>query len=534
MTDNAPRRPTLREIFLSKGRQLQVFFYTSSVTKYLHARTVFGRSGLPLHEFKSRREPYAEDYTAGKKVLLARAIAEILSTVGSGSLFFVEDTSLRIEALSTDEEDFPGLQVKEWFPKANFAVIDELLRSKADRNATIKSDIALHVPGLNSPIYFHGETIGSIAETLPDFEENPQFPWLTSNSFNGWLVPAGASKVLGQMSLEESWQYDFRTRALEHLITRLEEYTAVLNAPSSTYTKKENTASADQLLLLPPSEDKKILVVVGHTCAGKTTFGEHAQSAGLLFVEASSILRMITRDIATGATDTFNLAKTTLDLLGNDIIARKIVQLYSSISQGLVITGFRTIEELELIKKHMTHARVVLVEASERIRYQRHLERGRYESVKSLEDFRTHDVQQWSWGLLRVAEHFADIRIINEGSKDEYHAIIEFLIQGRDPELIPGVSSRIKPRHAAYQNQLFRCLVALEKVGRPLSCDEIEEITRAASTPVRHNNANKVLKRVPELARRLELDGTRVRYEITNAGRAYVRYMWQRTTESVS
>ena len=59
-------------------------------------------------------------------------------------------------------------------------------------------------------------------------------------------------------------------------------------------------------------------------------------------------------------------------------------------------------------------------------------------------------------------------------------------------------------------------------------CDEIQEITGVSGTPVRHNNANKVLKRVPELARRLELEGTRVRYETTNAGRAYVRYMRSR------
>ena len=74
---------------------------------------VFSRSGLILHEFKSRREPYSEDYAAGKEVLLARAIAEILSSVGSGSVFFVEDTSLRIEALSAGAEDYPGLRVKE-------------------------------------------------------------------------------------------------------------------------------------------------------------------------------------------------------------------------------------------------------------------------------------------------------------------------------------------------------------------------------------------------------------------------------------
>ena len=113
MTARWPQRATLREIFLSKDRQLQVFFYTSSLDKYLHARTVFARSGLILHEFKSRREPYSEDYASEKEVLLARALLEILGSVGSGSLFFVEDTSLRVEGLSTDTQDYPGLQVKE-------------------------------------------------------------------------------------------------------------------------------------------------------------------------------------------------------------------------------------------------------------------------------------------------------------------------------------------------------------------------------------------------------------------------------------
>jgi len=523
--ENWTLRPTLRELFLSKDRQLQPFFYTSSVAKYLHARVVFSRSGLILHEFKSRREPYSEDYDAGKKVLLARAIAEILSSVGSGSVFFVEDTSLRIDALSVGAEDYPGLRVKEWFPQVDFKDLDASLRGKDDRRAVIKSDIALHVPGLDRPVYFHGETAGCIAECLPVFEENPQFPWLTPHSFNGWFVPEGATRVLGQMSLEESWQYDFRTKALEQLISHLEEYTAVLNAPSSAYVRKEPPTSVDQLSLLPVPEEHKLFVVVGHTCAGKTTFGEYAQNAGLTFVEASDVLRMIARSKGVVETDPFSLAKATLDQFGNDVVARKIAQLYPAIDRGLVISGFRTIEELELIKRQIAHAQVVLVEATERTRYQRHLERGRYESVRSFEDFRTHDVRQWSLGLLRVAEDFADIRIVNEGTKEEYCARVDAVIRGKDLERVGGVSTKIQPRHAADENQLFRCLVALDDAGRPLSCDEIQEITVASGNPVRHNNANKVLKRVPELARRLELEGTRVRYEISNAGRAYLRYM---------
>ena len=48
---NVPTRPTPREIFLTKDKQLQVFFYTSNVSKYLQAKLVFDRAGLILQHF---------------------------------------------------------------------------------------------------------------------------------------------------------------------------------------------------------------------------------------------------------------------------------------------------------------------------------------------------------------------------------------------------------------------------------------------------------------------------------------------------
>jgi hypothetical protein len=97
------------------------------------------------------------------------------------------------------------------------------------------------------------------------------------------------------------------------------------------------------------------------TVAAETTFGEYAQNAGLTFVEASSVLQMIARNKVMGESDPFRLAKATLDQFGNDLVARKTIQLYSASDSGLVISGFRTIEELELIKRHITHAQVVLL-----------------------------------------------------------------------------------------------------------------------------------------------------------------------------
>src|SRR5947199_8179845 len=113
-------RPSPRPAFLELPRRLVVKFYTTSIAKYLQASYIFDGFGLALHHFKSRTEPYAESYERGKDLLLIDAINEIRADIGRTSLFFVEDTSLRIEALSTATEDFPGLAVKEWFARTDF------------------------------------------------------------------------------------------------------------------------------------------------------------------------------------------------------------------------------------------------------------------------------------------------------------------------------------------------------------------------------------------------------------------------------
>lgn len=76
-------RPCPRELFLTPERRLEVYFHTSNEPKYFQARAVFRRFGLELKHFRSHTEPYHEDYSAGKQVLLDRAIKEVLAEVGS-------------------------------------------------------------------------------------------------------------------------------------------------------------------------------------------------------------------------------------------------------------------------------------------------------------------------------------------------------------------------------------------------------------------------------------------------------------------
>ena len=126
------------------------------------------------------------------------------------------------------------------------------------------------------------------------------------------------------------------------------------------------------------------LMVVGHTCAGKTTFGEYARhSHNLLFIEASSILRIVEDNSGISDPAPFVAARNALESLGPDVVARKILELYGNqLDAGFVVTGFRTIEEVEVIRNHFPHVRVVLVEASERTRFQRLIERVRTPQIR--------------------------------------------------------------------------------------------------------------------------------------------------------
>jgi len=113
------KRPRYTHLF-DRDRTLKVFFYTSNLEKISQAQLVFARHGYRLLHYTSHREPYDEDYSKGTRQLLIRAVEQISGAFGVRSCFFVEDTSLRIESLSTDA-DFPGVAVKEWFSKISFA-----------------------------------------------------------------------------------------------------------------------------------------------------------------------------------------------------------------------------------------------------------------------------------------------------------------------------------------------------------------------------------------------------------------------------
>lgn len=500
------------------NRILNVFFYTSNAEKLLQARLLFMRHGYELKHFRGRKEPYDEDYELGTAGLLTRAINQVKDEFSVRSIFFVEDTSVRIDALS-DDKDFPGLAIKEWFPQITFAQIDEQLRQRGnDRRAKVNSDIALHIPTLRSPIFFHGETAGTIADTPPTFERSALYPWLTPQTFNGWIVPDGATKPLGQMEFEESLHYDFRAKALAELLATVEQLNAAINLRPNFYTTRKSSEFQPEQLLLIEDPSRHVILVVGARCAGKSTLSDHmANYDSVRVYEASTVLRGIGEEIGAIPTNSEE-ALEFLSQAGWDAVARKIADYIEKDDARLnVVTGLRTPEELLFLKRRFPSAWIVLVDADQRIRFERHLRRARDGELTTMNAFAAEDERQRKFGTLRIAKDIAEITINNDGTREQYSKkisdVIDFMLQPSPP----------RARHSnSLLSELHRSLKALLAIGIAATCEEISELTAELGAPVRKYNTNRALKAVPEFAQRIEQKGERLQYQPTARSRSLV------------
>jgi len=466
-------------------------------------------------------DPYNEDYSGSKEQLLDQAIRELRRREGAASPFFIEDTSIRVDALSGDE-DVPGLRAKEWFAEANFEALSRLTDDYGSRSCSVDSCVALSLPGLARPLFFHGRTIGHLTRELPTAKVNTNTPWLDPESFSGWIVPNSSEQTLAEMSLEESFSHDFRAKSILALLDRLEELTISLNLGAGSYRRRADVDEVSRHPTLFDQDDsgrgpvRRIVLVVGPTCAGKTTFGVQAShDLDCDFVDASSLIRNRVEGEVTPRS-MGNLAAEILDREGYDMVARDIVKLYESYSRPLIVTGLRTIEEVEHLRRVWRQSVVVSLRTPQRVRYERFVKRGSRGEL-TYSEFQERDLQQADLGLLPVVDELADYIIDNVGDLDEFIAQVRWLID------VPGGERRgivkVEARLSLTDSQLYRCLAVLRASGMALTT---QEISAELAGSILHNNANKMLKRYRALARRRESHGSNVRYEITPHGLAFL------------
>jgi dephospho-CoA kinase len=241
--------------------------------------------------------------------------------------------------------------------------------------------------------------------------------------------------------------------------------------------------------------------------------------------EASTVLRGIAEDVGVIPTNS-DEALDFLKEVGWDSVARKIADYIDKDDSRLsVVTGLRTPEELLFLKRRFPAARIILIDADQRIRFERHIRRARDRTLTDMKAFSREDNKQKEFGTLRIANDIAEITIINDGTRDQFSKKIEEAL-----DLISGAPEKLRLQSSKSLSELHRSLRALLTIGIAATCEEISELTAKLGLSVRKYNTNRALKAVPEFANRLEQKGERLRYRPTDRSLSLLRLLDLLTT----
>lgn len=429
---------------------LALTFFTSNPTKLAHARYLAESEPLEVLGFRQRtyHAAYEEPRIQSRADLLKASYESAVQQAKKARIlsprhfFILEDTSVKIEALSSASDEVPGLDVKYWMREVTFASLDASIHvAGGNRKAVVRSDVLLHIPsyykklwGTDDYIVFTGEQSGTIVEQEAAFETNVMYPWLDNHTFNKWFRPDTAPGPLGSLSIAEANNFDFRKKSFEKLFQFLK-------------ARKLLRAEIPQRHL--PLQSEVNYIVCGYSCAGKTTASQHlARSYDYLHVEASDFMHLayymrhdVPDHISIG-----NFAEQAL--IEKPHIAAEAIAKYllADLDSPCVISGFRSIREIDwLVEKlgeHGKQFRIVFVRASEDVRFARMGDRNRSGDVKDMAHFRSRDNQQRRMGLDEIA---ADPRTIvweNELSLPEYLAIVDDDV-GRAPLEEPDLDTSL-------------------------------------------------------------------------------------------
>jgi dephospho-CoA kinase len=172
------------------------------------------------------------------------------------------------------------------------------------------------------------------------------------------------------------------------------------------------------------SPGQRILLVVGRTCAGKSTMGAHlAQEHGAYFVEASAVVRHL---LGRRPEDPPGSPPPDLDYA---LIAHAIVDIVQACDRPLVVvSGLRTLCEYRVLTAHVPQAELVNLTASPWLRFHRCRARLREDAAESRGTFRRLDSNP-EHTLLPAAAGLARFAVRNEGSIQDLWAAADAIVE---------------------------------------------------------------------------------------------------------
>ncbi|MGO8088628.1 non-canonical purine NTP pyrophosphatase [Rhizobium leguminosarum] len=415
---------------------LTITFFTSNATKLAHARYLAEKLPIKINGFRERtyHASYNEPRLDSRDELLRESYESAVvqskkAHIFSRQHFFIlEDTSVRIEALSAEGVDVPGLDVKYWMKDATFASLERaIVNAGGNRAATVRSDIVLHIPKIykdrwgikDDYLVFTGKQEGTIVEEEQKFETNVVYPWLDNKTFNKWFKPTSASEPLGKLPIAEAEKYDFRKKSFDKLFAFLQEKGLL------------DRELFQEAFSFP---DQVNYILCGYTCAGKTTASQHlANEFDYLHVEASDFMqhnfRLRHGVRSHGALSIGDFAEQALKEKPEIAAEGIVAYLKSDIGARVVISGYRSLAEvnwtLSRLEEMGKRFRVVFIEAPEEQRFERMKARSRSGDVHDLSRFRTRDDQQRRMGLDNIRDDAKTIPWSNIGSVEDLKSIID-------------------------------------------------------------------------------------------------------------
>ncbi len=404
---------------------IELIFFTSSRIKLAHARYLcrdYAVRVVGFHE-KTYGAPYVEPRIHDREQLIESSYRDALQrwqkAVPDGEFFFIEDTSVTIDALSAERET-PGPDVKYWMAETDFATLDAQLKALGNnRRATVRSDLVLHLlpewAGAEGRSYkcFTSTVTGHVTEKELAFETNPMYPWLDNRTFNKWFVPDGCSQPISMLPISEADKHDFRAPAFREMLEFLESHQKIFRR-----TEPEVQTSF--------GFDSRLFIVCGPSCAGKTTLAEYlAERYGYYHIEASDFMYLsyYQRHGVSPITDIGGFAEQALRDQPEIVAEQVLRNIQQNKPAPVIVTGFRSAAEIEWFRDHYMGkypVEIVYVTADQAIRYERSSVRRREGEAEDREAFEQRDAQQAAMGLAELEKCFVSNRIENNGSLESY------------------------------------------------------------------------------------------------------------------
>lgn len=414
---------------------IDLYFLTSSDLKLSHARYLCRDYNVIISKQKHYGVTYLEPRTDNREEILRQSIEDAKqrwqknTSSPDEKFFFIEDTSVIIEALS-NEKEVPGVDVKYWMQDISFDKLDNELRANGNnRNVTVRSDVILrltkHLRLLTGDEYIRFTSIinGQITDKEYVFETNVLYPWLDNKTFNKWFIPEGYDAPISILPIDEAEKSDFRKGAFNQMLSFLEKHKIIKRRGQSSQENKLSPEIGKQSNLFA---EPLLFIVSGPSCAGKTTIAKYLTDHYVYtHIEASDFMHLSYYK-RHGLESSLKVRDFAEEVLKNDpgIIVRQVVdEIQKYPNAPTIITGFRSEKEIEIFKSLYQGKfipEVIYVECPQEERFQRSKRRNRADKEPDFGKFKLMDNQQFSMGLGQIKNGYSDQIIHNDSSFGEY------------------------------------------------------------------------------------------------------------------